>query len=203
VQEVANTILMVASFVRSFEDYDLKTDQALRITWPEFGTRGVRLQAHSVRWKLYYRMDSTRPAGNQPFIWPISLLASMNISKRDIGVVGRTRYEFSNHERDVYLPLTINQRTSNGSSDEYHLTIWPGVELQEVYISLAPVDAQGEPTAYLTNGVPLRYGLYPPQRAIDIPIGPLPKRGMYQLEIGAVLHDGGVHTLDLLFYHAG
>ena len=75
------------------------------------------------------------------------------------------------------------------------------MQLQEVYLSLAAVDEEGQPKKYLMDGEPLLYGYYPAQRAIDIPILGLPEPGIYYVEIGATLQSGGAHTLDLFFYH--
>ena len=201
VQPVASTIMVVASFTNIFEDYNLGIDFPLRLKWPVLGTKEVRLRAQSLKWKLYYRMDSLRNPGETTFVWPIGLLAAMKIPKRDLGVVGITSYQIGATLHQVYVPLEINQKENPKSLSSYDLIIWPGVEFQEVFLSIATVDNMGQPKKYLLDGEPLRYGYYPAQRAIDIPISGLEEPGIYYIEIGATLSSGGAHTLDLLFYH--
>ena len=75
------------------------------------------------------------------------------------------------------------------------------MQLQEVYLSLATADEEGQPKKFLIDGKALLYGYYPAQRPIDIPILGLQEPGFYYVEIGATLQSGGAHTLDLFFYH--
>lgn len=199
-QQVTSTTLLVVSFTSVFEDYNLEEDFPLRLKWPALGSNKVRLRAHSLRWKLYYRMDSIRNPGDTTFTWPISLLAAMKIPKRDLGVVSLTDYQLGDTLLPVYLPLQINQKKTLASASAYQLVLWPGVQLQEVYMSLATVDQKGQPEKFLIDGEPLLYGYYPAQRAIDIPILGLQEPGIYYVEIGATLQGGGAHTLDLFFY---
>jgi hypothetical protein len=200
VQQVASTTLVVASFTNVFENYNLEGNFPLRLKWPALGTNEVRLRAHSLRWKLYYRMDSLRNPGDTNFVWPITLLAAMKVSKRDLGVVSLTQYQLGDILRPVYLPLQITQKKTLASSSSYHLVLWPGVQLQEVYLSLATVDDEGQPKEFLVDGKPLLYGYYPAQRAIDIPIFELQESGIYYVEIGATLQSGKSYALDLFFY---
>jgi hypothetical protein len=145
-------------------------------------------------------MDSVRNPGDTTFVWPISLLAAMKIPKRDLGVVSLTHYQLGGTLLPVYLPLQITQKKTLDSSSSYHLVLWPGVQLQEVYLSLATVDEEGQPKEFIVDGKPLLYGYYPAQRAIKIPIFGLQESGIHYVEIGATLQNGGSHALNLFFF---
>ena len=203
IQEVSSTTLLVASLTEFFEDYDLTSGKDLLVGWKAPGPTGVRLRAQGVRQKLYYRMDTTLPSNRTAYTWPANILAALNIRKNDIGVVGWTTYAFGKTEQKVYLPLRISQQINPVSLNSYQLVLVPGRELQEVYISLATVNADGLPKTFLKDGEPLEYGYYPAGRVIAIPISGLKIAGIYYLGIGATLKGGGVTTIDLWFYHRG
>src|SRR5262245_41082574 len=57
VQQVDNTILVLASFTESFENYDLHANKDLLLQWNAPGNEEVRLRAFGLRRRLYYRMD--------------------------------------------------------------------------------------------------------------------------------------------------
>jgi hypothetical protein len=201
VQEVASTALVVASFTSLFEDYQLTLDESLQVEWPHLGENEVRLRAYGLRWKLYYRMDAITKPEETWFSWPIALLAALNIPKQNLGIVGKTKVGFGNAERDVYLPLRITQKGENTKSNFYHLILWPGVQVTEVYVSLATVGEHGQPKDFFQESRPLQRGPYPAQRAIDIPLSDLPGTGFLYVEIGTTLQDGRSTTIDLLLYH--
>jgi hypothetical protein len=202
VKEVGGTTLLVASLTESFEEHDLTSNHNLLVEWtaPEAGE--VRLRTYSLRRKLYYRMDTVRPPGSTSYPWPLSMLAALNIPKRDIGVVGWTQYTVGKTERSVYVPLRISQQRQPLRSGHYQLVLLPSRELTEVFVTLAAVGADGDPAAFLQDGTALGYGFYPAERGITIPLANLQMPGIYYLELGATLQGGGVTTVALWFYHA-
>jgi hypothetical protein len=202
VQQVAGTALLIASFTEVFEDYDLRADRDLSIAWSAPAGSQIYLRAHGLRRKLYYRMDAVRPVESRPFRWTADLLASLNITRPDVGVVGWTRLPVGRVERDVYLPLRIGRANSTGGSQTYTLVLLPGVQLSEVFVSLAVVDQDGRPTTFIRDEEALKYNYYPADRPIDIPIPRLASPGLYYMLLGAVLQRGGSTTAELWFYQS-
>jgi hypothetical protein len=203
VKQVASTILLVASFTETFEEYDLSSNKDLVVEWKALGNEQVRLRGHGLRRKLYYRMDTVRSPEAQTFSWPVGLLAALAIPKQDIGVVGWTHYSAGKIEREIYLPLRINQKKGKSRLGTYTVVLLPGAELSEVYVSLATVGKDGHPETFLRDGIALGYNYYPADRRIDIPISDLKAPGLYYVEIGAKLKTGGSATVEFWMYHSG
>ena len=201
VKEIANTTLLVASLTKSFEDYDLTMHKDLNVQWHSFGDGAIRLRAIGLKRKLYYRMDTMLPVDSSIFRWSPKILAALNIPKNLVGVVGWNEYSFKGDKKRVYLPLRINQQSRSDKPSSYRLILLPGQELKEVYISLAKVDKYGHPEVFLIESQALGYGYYPAERGITIPITNLENPGVYYLELGATLKNGGSSTVDLLFFH--
>ena len=201
IEQVASTPLSVASLTRVFEEYDLGSDQDLKIEWPPLGDDAIHLRAYGIYWRLYYRMDSLRSKGATSYIWPIGILSALNVPKPRVGVIGWTHLKVGESTRKIYLPLEITQSGNRIASDGYHLVLWPGVELEEIYLSLATTGENGDPENYFQQGRALGYGFYPPQRPIEISISELPTSGFYYLDVSATLKSGGSTGLHFLLYH--
>lgn len=205
VKEVAgNSTLVIASLTKSFERYDPALGKDLIVEWPAVGNERVWLRAYSLRHKLYYRMDTVRRPGSTSYLWPSGMLGTLDIEKKDLGVVSWIMHSVGNVKRNVYLPLRIAQQKSTpGTSDHYTLLLLSSVELEKVFISLAAPESNGRPGGFLRRDEELGYGYYPPDRPIDISISELIKPGIYHLEIGATLRAGGSTATELWFYHPG
>ena len=203
IEEVSSTTLMVVSLTESFEEYDLASGKELLVKWTAPGNGSIRLRASSLKHKLYYRMDTVRPPADTSYLWPLPILAALNIPKKDIGVVGWTQYAVGDTKRSVYVPLRLSQQREPGRLGNYQLVLLPGRELTEVFVSLVAMGADGRPKSYLRNEEPLQYGYYPAGRGIMIPLAGLETAGIYYLEIGARLRGGGSTAAELWFYHPG
>jgi hypothetical protein len=205
IQEVASTILVTASLTAVFEDYDLKSGRDLTVAWQVPQKQDVYLRAQGVRYRLFYRMDAVRSAGSASFQWPTDILAALEIPRRDLGVLGWMSYALGGVKREVYLPLRISQQGHAPQARTYHVVLWPGQELTEVFVSLAPMKADGSIGPFLPNqdGRPLKYGYYPAERAIEFDLPAPETPGIYYLEIGATPRKGGIITIPNWFYHAG
>ncbi len=202
VEEVSGSAILIASWTEAFDDFEIARSPKLTVVWdaPE-GAGPVRLRAQGLRRRLYYRMDTVRPAGDSSFDWPTDLLAELRIPRQDLGVVALAMTPVSGAEREVYLPLRIAQGSPPARSGSYRLAILPGTELGEVYVTLARVT---EPSrTRLKDGEPLGYGYYPANRPFEITVTGLDAKGFYQLTIGATLKGGGATTTDAWFYHPG
>jgi hypothetical protein len=202
IREVSSTTLLIASFTESYQEYNPSSGKPLQLEWDSVpGSRSVHLRAQGLKRRLYYRMDTVQSPGRASYVWPSSILASLSILKNDLGVVGWTRVSVGEAVRDVYIPLRISQEAKAIRSGGYKLRLLPGVELTEIFISLAPIGASGRPKTFMRDGEELGYGYYPAERGLEIPISGLKEPGIYYMEIGAKLRSGGTSTAQLWFYH--
>lgn len=202
IENVGLTPLLIASLTESFEKYDASNAKPLYVEWnPPPGSAQIQLRAQGLNPRLYYRMDTTQPAGSNSYTWPSDVLASLGLQKNDIGVAGR--YPVGQTERYVYVPLRLSQTQRGVRNRGYMLALLPGMELQEVFITLALTGPDGKPKTYLKNREKLGYGFYPADRRIDVPISGLTTPGTYYLHLGTTLRASGTATIELWFYHSG
>lgn len=202
IKEVGSTTLLIVSLIESFEEYDLTSSKALIIEWDKPSVNSpVHLRAQGLKRRLYYRMDSYQPLESRSYSWPIDVLSSIKVLKKDIGVVGVTEYSQGQKKQVVYLPLRISQTSKALRTNNYKLVLLPGVELTEVFISIARMGTDWHQEKFIKEGEKLGYGYYPAERGIEIPISGLKETGIYYLEIGATLRSGGTSTIELLFYY--
>lgn len=201
--QVASQTLQLASFTLFFEEFDPEEAETLIVRWDESYERPVRLRATGLRDRLYYQMDTVRPKGTTSFHWPTGVLSAYDIRRKDIGLLGWTRYPMSGSESDVYVPLRIASSDASPDPGRYQFLLMPVREMEEVYVSLAEVDAEGRPATYLIFQEPLRYGYYPAQQTIDveIPADALQTGGVYHVELSARYAQGGSTSIDFLFHH--
>lgn len=204
IKQVAGGALRVVSLTESFEDYDPTSGGALVVEWTPFGDGAVHLRADQVgRPHFYYRMDALRPPGEKSFTWPSGMLSVFTLKRAEIGVVGWTSVTVGHATRDVYLPLRIRQKGAALASQGYDLEVASGAQLNQVFVSVAAVGEDGQPTVFLKKDEPLQYGYYPPDRKIRIRIPAPGSPGLYSIELDATLAAGGSSAATLWFYHHG
>jgi hypothetical protein len=201
VKRVGGTILSVASLTSSFEKYDLKSAKRLRFEWGGPADSGLRIRVRGIRPNLYYGMDAVRPADATSYEWPISMLSSLNIGQADLGALAWTRRPTGGQVRNVYVPLRITQADTSTATTGYTLVLFPGVKLQEVFVTLGPADSAGHllTDRLLKDHEPQRQRRYPAKRPIRVKILPL-EPGLYHLEVSATVQGGSpVEVPPLLF----
>ncbi len=203
IQEVGSTILFPVSLTEFFEDYDLNSDEDLIIEWTVPTNQPVHLRAQGLRQRLYYRMDTVCSSDNPSYRWSTDILAALEISHGDLGITGWISYSVGENNREMYIPLRVRQQGEAKQIGTYQMILWPGKELTEVYISLATVNTDGSPKDFLKDGEALEYGYYPAFQGIEFEISGLEAAGVYYLEIGATLREGGSVITEHWFYHAG
>jgi hypothetical protein len=196
-------VLTVVSFTESFALYDLSSGKDLLLEWPAVGEGPVHLRAYSLRRRLYYRMDTIRPSGSRSYEWPSGMLAVLRLARPEIGLVGSIGQSVGGVRRDVLLPLTVRPRGDGNAPKALELVVYPGVELAEVFLTLAPVEPSGARGRFVLNGEPLRYGYYPADRGVPIRLPELKTRGLHVVEIGATLSSGGSGTTTVWFHSGG
>jgi hypothetical protein len=202
VREVAGSAgLRIASLTEPFEHFEITPDTRLHVQWTPPESAPVRLRASALRRRLYYRMDTLRPSGAKSYVWPANMLASFNLGTREIGIVGWTPLSIQGRKHDVYVPLRVARQTVATHSGNYVLVLVPGADLNEVYISLGAVQPDGRIGAFVKRDEPLGYGYYPAERAFSVRLAKPRTAGIYRMDIGATLRQGGSATQSLLFYH--
>ncbi len=195
--------LLVASLVESFEAIDDTSSLPLRVEWATPAGEAVALRAYSLRPGLFYRMETAHPIAASPYLWPASVLQALRIGSADIGVTGSASPLVNGAPRAVLVPLRISQRKAPVRATRYRVTIWPSVELSDVFITLATTGADGQPVRYLQRDENLAYGFYPAEHGVDILLQPLAARGIYFVRIAATLKRGGSASSTFLLFHAG
>ena len=197
IEQVIGSTLEIVSFTSAFADYSLDTGNALVVEWPSLGGEDIILRGRSLEPKIYYRMDSVRPADSVSFRWPLEILAPLRIEKRLLGVVGTIQRQIGTRKRAVLVPLRIAQGEKAPAPGPYKLLARPGAELEEVYVTLAALDADGEVRDYLMDEEALEFGFYPAERVFDVPLPDDMQLGIYSLLIAASLaNSGGTATVE-------
>jgi hypothetical protein len=188
--KVGSTTLLVASLTESVENFDVAAGKPLLIEWTAPEGAEVHVRARALRHRLWYQMDTVRPPGSGSYNWSTALLAKFNLRRNELGWMAWTAVPVGKATKDVYVPLRVRQGEAP-RSPSYQVTLLPGVELSEVFVSLAPVDRDGRVGTYIKKDEPLKYSYYPADRPITIPLPPLGEPGIYNLEIKATRRAGG------------
>lgn len=196
-----DTALLVASLTEGLEGFDPNSSATLRLAWnPPDPGRPTNLRAFSLRRRQYYRMDTARLAGQRTFDWPTILLARLQISGPQLGIVAWTSLPVGDRVREVYLPLTAGLKAPPVRPGTYELLLVPASELQEVFLTLVRAGAEGRVGATLYEKAALGYGYYPAERPVKIPLAGLNQAGFYRLSIAATLRVGGSSSTELWFH---
>lgn len=198
IQDVAATALKLASFTESYESYDLTAARPLLVEWTPTANAAVHIRAQSLRSRVYYRMDSDRAVGSGSFSWPIDVLAALRLEKSDLGVLAWTTRRVGDTDRDVFEPLRVRQRAA-ATPGPYRLVVVPGVQLEEIFVSVAPLKSNGEPGPYAIDKRPAGLGYYPAGRAAAIAVQAPSAPGVYRLDLGATLTQGGTSAVTVYF----
>jgi hypothetical protein len=185
--------LRLVSFISEFGDFD-PSASPLRLEWKATPSAGeIHLRANALRPRLYYEMDSIRPAGSSSYEWETSLLAAFGITRSELGIVAWTSQRIADHDRQVYLPLIVN-RSKSEKKMVARVVVESGVELRELYVSLSLLNTDGSRRAVLRKDQPLKTGYYPAEESIEISLPELKESGTYLLELGAEFQGGGVSS---------
>ena len=207
IREVAgSSAVLLVSLTRSALDYDLKSGKDLAIDWHSPSNQGpIRLRGVGLRQRLYYQMDTVCPVGATSYTWKTGVLANLNLKPDELGLLGWVSTPVGPQTRDVYLPLGVSQGQGTSASTGYHVTLSPSVELSKVYVTLAPIGADGRamPPLPVLNGRDLGLGYYPALRAFSFAIPNPGAPGIYTLDVSAILRTGEPSTMKMWFYHPG
>ena len=205
VLEVAGSAnLSLVAFTELGRAPAMTPEQGLQVAWA--GTPGklpVHLRAISLRHATYYRMDVVRPEGSDRFEWPAAdVVARLNLSHAEIGILGWVEQTVGTRPNHVYVPVRFNNALEPAKG-LYVARVVPGVELSQLFITLATIGPDGRDEQYLKRDEPLNLGFYPAARPISVKLPELPAPGLYRVTLGGVLRSGGSATGTFVFYHPG
>jgi hypothetical protein len=198
IQDVAATALKLVSFTESYESFDTSLDRPLLLEWAPPQSAAVHIRAQSLRSRLYYRMDSDRSAGSRSLTWPPDVLAALRLGKSELGVLAWTTRRIGTTDRTVFEPLRLRQQSA-AMPGPYRLVVVPGVQLEEIFVSVAPLKPNGEPGPYAIDKQPAALGYYPAGRAAAIAVQAPSTAGVYRIDLGATLTQGGTSALTAYF----
>ncbi len=203
-QQVSSVSVEVRSVVAAFGPFDPEKDAELALTWrvPSGSIEDARLRAFSLKYRVYYRMDTAVPAVRGSYRWPSDLLATQKLGGADLGLLAwLDRPGPGGSTRQVYLPLQAGRAAKDDGGARILLV--PSKKLAKVYIAIHRIDDQGKTLATLRPSQELGWGIYPKEEPIEISTGRLGPEGFYRAEITARLEDGAsiARTIDL--YHPG
>ena len=137
------------------------------------------------------------------FNWPVNVLASLNISRNDIGVVALAKDSIRGEQRDIYVPVRISQKNTGDRNNDYKIALLPGVEFSEIYISIAQLSEDEKREIVIKQREKLGYGYYPADRSIEIPLSGIKEKGIYNMQVEGILRNGGTSTIETWFYIPG
>ena len=210
-QEVAGGTLEIASLTVDSANYKFSREVPLLLRWPAIDAAEVQLRASGLRRKLYYRMDARRSAQPPTYRWPSEVLARLDLSRDEIGLLAWTERNVGRAKRRVYIPIDMTPATalaSRSASEKpaYKVVLLASVELQEVYVTLRSVAPDGRLGKPIRADSALDQGFYPAERpiAFEIPYSELggASTGLFMLSIGAELKNGEPRSApEMILYH--
>ncbi len=161
----------------------------LQVDWPTAHSSGtVQLRAESLRHRMHYRMDAT--VRQPPYAWPTEVLAAQGLAAAEVALTAGTRHHIAGQERWLLLPARLYQGRP-ASGQPVVLTLWPGLELEEVFLSLHSADGQA-----LVDGRSLGRSFYPAERALAVVLPAVVRSGIYRVRVAAALRGGGSTSVD-------
>jgi hypothetical protein len=212
VQEVSGGALEIVSLTQKFEPYRFEADKPLVLDWQAFGDAPVQVRACGVKPKLYYRMDTTHVQKPSSYLWPADILSRLELQRDEIGLLAWTQQPVGKEMRKVFLPLrtalpgATTTTLEEDTSDSYKVVLLSSVELQEMYVTLRPLDSKGKPGAPIRDNQKVGSGYYPANRPLyfHISFSELAGApdGLYLLRVGAELRTGDPRGTDLCFFHS-
>lgn len=201
--EVAGTGgLSIVAFTSVSRPFAIKAGEPIRLEWSAPPASAVALRAVSLRPDMYYRMDSSRPAGSTSFDWPSDVVTRLKLKSDELGLVAWTPSKLADRSEDVYIPLRVaGPPLATDAPGEYVVVVVPGAPLRELFVSLSAVDESGKSLTELLSDAPLKHGPYPAEYPIPVRLPKLTTAGLYRLELNAVLKQGAPSPRTLYFRH--
>src|SRR5262245_38635827 len=109
-QEVSGGALEIASITVNFVNYKFAREAPLLLEWPPLDAAEVRVRSSGLRRRLYYRMDARRAAKPPIYSWSSDMLARLELSRDEIGLLAWTQQTVAGVTRRIYLPLNVTPK---------------------------------------------------------------------------------------------
>jgi hypothetical protein len=186
-QQVSATVgeLLVASLTASGGGpAQWPASGALALRWNQSSSGDVHIQAFPLVPRKHFRLDVLRGEATT-YDWN-TILVKRYLAPSETGLVAWTIAPVNGRKQRIYLPITVG--SSEAPKGPYRLTLVPPVELSEVYLTVASVAPGDRPLRF---HVPLKLGSRPANQRIDIDLPPLPKAGLYRVEVVGDRKDQG------------
>jgi hypothetical protein len=148
-------------------------------------------------------MDTVQAANQGRYEWPTDVLSSLDLRREDLGVAAWTVERIGDRERPVHVPLWIGSSHDGKKTEKYVLSVVPGAELDEVYTTLLAIDRQGRPVRPVGQRRKHDLGFYPAGRSFSVDVQVPAPRGLYRLDVDAVMRNGATTNLNVLFLNPG
>lgn len=179
----------------------LQGRRSMRLEWPVPPTGNpVGLRALAMRPRLFYRMDSVRPAGASGYDWPTELISRLRLTPGELGIMAWSALRLRGVNRDILLPVGLGGE--GGYSPNIELSLISDVQLREIYLTIFPVGADGSLGAPIARDRPVGRGFYPANRGLPVALPTLPRPGLYRVDIGSRFMTGGAAASSQYIYAA-
>lgn len=156
-----------------------------RMSWSP-SKETVSLQANSLKYLQFYRMDASAAPGVSFMDWPTDILLAVPIQTQNLGLLLSTRRQIGTRSEVVYLPAALAAAAPTDA--EITARILSQQNLKEVTVTLSAL--KGGDLVVLRGPTALKYGYYPQHVAIRVPLGQLPKGALVRVEITGTTNSG-------------
>ncbi len=205
-QQVSTVSLGLRSFVKGFGEFNPETQKTLELTWkaPAGIVQDARLRAFSLKSRIYYRMDTAKPAVQGSYVWPTDILAGEKLGNADLGILAWIEMPSPEGKpREVFFPL----RAGGGESlDGYEVTFVPSKKLKKVLLTVTQIDEKGNKvrdTCITNKDVGGEFPHYPKDEPTVLATGKIGAPGYYRFRIAATAASGEAVVKEIDFYHHG
>ena len=181
--------LAIIGLVESFETWDLRAPNDIRIAWDPPPGDSIFLSASARRPLLFYRMDAARSAADTLFRWPFGVLAGRRIESRNVAVLARTRMSTPGVTSEVYVPLRIGHLAPPRTTGTYRLVLRPNVFMQDLAVSITTLATNGR-VITSSEARPVQGSPFEPETGVDVLLTEIKGPGLYRVVIGGRRRDG-------------
>ena len=161
----------------------------------------MHIRIFGLRYRFYYRMDTSQPLISGVYHWPTDLLLSNRLQTSELGLTATMQTLVQNKMQEVYVPLSTSS-SEGGSQSTVRVAMALPSRSTKMYLTVARVGAEGRLETPLLNGRPDPRSYYPDNQPSTLQLPPMPQPGIYSIQIGADLADGGSVSTAFWLYRA-
>ena len=195
-QPVAGTPVYLMSLAARPAELTIDRGDSLLLEWPRLtAPRPIRIRAQSATREWSFAMDVDHSSEAHTYVWPSDILWAASIAPSDVGFVATMNADLGAGVVRTLLPVTIRKNGQPSIAPNYELSLFTIAQLDEVYVSVHRLDQRARVSHVFRTAKPLRYGYYPAQQPIPLPVPELSTPGRYVIQISASITDGPVVTL--------